>query len=143
MLNQLLTTEHKEIALKLILSFICSGLIGWEREKKNKSAGLRTCIFVSLATTIAMIFAMKCFENTQKVDLTRLASGCVQGLGFLGAGVILHQKDHVEGLTTAAIVWAISILGLIIGYGMYFLACLSTLLFVFTAYILPKMRCKN
>ena len=137
MIQELIKTEYFQITCKLVLSLVCCGLVGYEREVKHKSAGLRTCMSVGLATTLAMILTLQCAHDSDRVDLTRLASGCVQGLGFLGAGIILHKNDHVEGLTTAAVVWSVAILGLVIGYGLYFVAILFTILLMFTAHVIP------
>lgn len=118
------------LLIKLMLSSICGGIIGYERHKKNSNVGIRTYMTVCIGTTLVMIIAVKCFEDTNKSDITRLAAAAIQGVSFLGAGLIIHKDNRLEGLTTAAILWTTAIIGLAIGYGMYLEAILATMIFI-------------
>lgn len=115
------------IIIKLVLASICGGAIGFERENKNKNAGIRTYMTVCLSTTIVMIIAQRCFIDTRTGDLSRMAAAALQGIGFLGAGLIIQKDNKLMGITTAAILWATAVIGLAIGYGLYFLGVIGTL----------------
>ena len=100
---------------KVIIATICGMLIGWERELKNKTAGVRThvliCVGVTLFTTVPWII------NQTGVDPTRIIGQIITGIGFLGAGVIFKQDEKIYGVTSAAFIWFISAIGVIIGLG--------------------------
>lgn len=80
-----------KLILKLVLASICGGAIGFERENKNRNAGIRTYMTVCLSTTIVMIIAQKCFFDTKSGDISRMAAATLQGIGFLGAGLIFKK----------------------------------------------------
>lgn len=117
-----------EIILRLMLSTLFSGIIGWEREKEEKPAGLRTHILVSLGSTLFMMISAYAFPDNG--DPTRIAAQVVTGIGFIGAGTILRTGFTVKGLTTAASIWAVSGVGLAVGAGLY-LPALITTIFIF------------
>lgn len=119
-----------DLIIKLTLSSVCGGVIGFERHKKNSNVGIRTYMTVCIGTTLVMIIAIKCFYDTNRSDITRLAAAAIQGVSFLGAGLIIHKDNRLEGLTTAAILWTTAIIGLTIGYGMYIEAILATVILV-------------
>ena len=107
---------------RILLSTICGMLIGWEREKRLKSAGLRTHMLVALASALMMIISKYGFLDvvhlsSVQVDASRMASGVVQAIGFLGAGVIFVKRDKIIGVPTAAGRWATGGIGLAIGCG--------------------------
>ena len=115
--------------LKLVLAVLIGGAIGLERQKHHMAAGLRTHILVCLTSTALMSSTV--FQYGQQADpASRIAQGIIMGIGFLGAGTILSKHGHVLGLTTAASVWCVAALGIIIGMGEYFTAMLVTLLVV-------------
>jgi putative Mg2+ transporter-C (MgtC) family protein len=129
-----------EVILRLILAIIVGGLIGYEREYKNRPAGFRTHILVCLgATVISMIQLYSIQETTNmiiqypvlasalKADIGRLGAQVITGVGFLGAGTIMHDKGSVKGLTTAASLWVVACIGLAVGLGYYFLTVASTI----------------
>jgi putative Mg2+ transporter-C (MgtC) family protein len=129
-----------EVILRLILAIIVGGLIGYEREYKNRPAGFRTHILVCLgATVISMIQLYSIQETTNmiiqypvlasalKADIGRLGAQVITGVGFLGAGTIMHDKGSVKGLTTAASLWVVACIGLGVGLGYYFLTVASTI----------------
>jgi len=114
--------------IKLILSFIFSALLGIEREIRKKPAGLRTHILVGLGSTLFTILSYNAFPN----DPARVASYIVAGIGFIGAGAIIKEKDRVIGLTTASSLWLTSAVGMAIGLGYFLLAFIATLLGLLT-----------
>jgi putative Mg2+ transporter-C (MgtC) family protein len=121
---------------RLGLAVLLGGLIGLEREKRSRPAGLRTMIIVCLGATIIMIvsahvpmqFLRGPGEEVIRVDPARIAAGIVTGIGFLGAGVVLKLGDIVRGVTTAATIWFVAGLGIVIGQSHYVLAVTATIL---------------
>lgn len=108
-----------EDLLKILLAIAVGGVIGLEREFRDKAAGFRTLIFICVGSTLFTVFSSKLAGVN---DPTRIASGIVTGVGFLGAGVIMREGGRVIGLTTAAIIWLVAALGMGIGGGDYGLA---------------------
>lgn len=119
------------IISRLIIATILSAVIGFEREKMKKPAGLRTYMLVCLGSCLITIVSLSFGE-----DPARIASNIITGIGFLGAGVIIAQGANVIGVTTAASLWAISAIGLCVGVGEYLLAVVTTLLI----YIILKLK---
>lgn len=117
----------------LILRLFCAGLfggiIGLEREIRAKEAGLRTHFIVALGSALFMIISQYAFDGQQH-DAARVAAQVVSGIGFIGAGVIIFQKNAVRGVTTAAGLWVAAAIGLATGAGMYAVAIAATLLTV-------------
>lgn len=115
-----------ETAGKLLLSALLGGIIGWERERQHKPAGFRTVMLVSLASTIYVMSATFAAERSgETLDAVRAMSGIAQGIGFLGAGVILQSRAEVRWLTTAASLWAAAAIGYAVGVGIYEVAILA------------------
>lgn len=108
-----------EDILKILLAVAVGGLIGFERELRDKDAGFRTLIFICLGATLFTILSMTLGGNQ---DPSRIAAGIVTGVGFLGAGVIMRERGHVTGITTASTIWLTAALGMSIGAGRYALA---------------------
>jgi len=126
-----------EIIIKLILALAVGSLIGAEREFREKSAGLRTITLVCLGSTLFTIFSS--IFDPVRGDPSRVAASIVTGIGFLGAGVILREKKHVWGLTTAAIIWLVAALGMGIGIGQYFTVGLATAATLTILWGFPKL----
>jgi putative Mg2+ transporter-C (MgtC) family protein len=119
--------------VKVLLAVLVGGLIGLEREYRDKAAGFRTLMFICLGSALFTIFSVKLavFGDSRfggPGDATRIASNIVAGVGFLGAGVILRDGGRVTGITTAATVWLVAALGMGIGAGQHGLALAVTLL---------------
>ena len=118
---------------KVLVATLCGVMIGWEREKKNKTAGIRThvliCVGVALFSSIGFLI------DNHTVDPTRIIGQIVTGIGFLGGGVIFKVDDRVYGVTSAAFIWFISSLGVLIGVGYY----ITPLFFAFGLLILLKL----
>ncbi|MCK4941790.1 MgtC/SapB family protein [candidate division WOR-3 bacterium] len=115
--------DWKIIAIRLAISTLLGGLIGFEREIEHKPAGLRTIILVCLGSTIFMLIGFEL--GLASSELGRIIAGVVTGIGFLGAGAIIRARGEVYGLTTAATIWLASGLGLAIGAGYYILAIIA------------------
>lgn len=125
-----------EIAIKLLLALVVGGLIGAEREFREKSAGLRTITLVCLGSTLFTIFSG--LFDPVRGDPSRVAAAIVTGIGFLGAGVILRERKQVWGLTTAAIIWLVAALGMGIGIGQYQAVGLATAASLLVLWGFPK-----
>jgi len=115
-----LVHENHEL-FKLLLSVFLGGAIGLEREISDKAAGLRTNILICLGACLFMMVS-RGFTGLPVADPTRIAAQIVSGIGFLGAGAIMHEGDRVTGLTTAATIWVVAAIGMAIGGGWYSLA---------------------
>jgi putative Mg2+ transporter-C (MgtC) family protein len=112
-----------ELIQRLLLAATIGGLIGAERELRRKSAGFRTNIIIALGCAVFTICSSTLAPDTG--DPTRIAAQIVTGIGFLGAGTILRNRDGVHGLTTAATVWVNAALGMAAGGGQYRLAIIA------------------
>jgi len=114
------------LILRLLIAGLLGGLIGFEREVRAKEAGLRTHFIVALGSALFMLISQ--FAFTGRFDAARVAAQVVSGIGFIGAGVIIFQKNVVRGVTTAAGLWVAAAIGLACGAGMYAVAIAATLL---------------
>jgi putative Mg2+ transporter-C (MgtC) family protein len=119
-----LTLSWQQIAFRLALALVASFIIGLNRDEQGKSAGLRTTMLVCLAATLAMMQANILLPTSGKtsssfgvLDFERLPLGILSGIGFIGAGAILRRGRFVTGLTTAATLWVVTVLGLLFGAG--------------------------
>ncbi|MEZ6242409.1 MAG: MgtC/SapB family protein [Phycisphaerales bacterium] len=115
-----------EMLLRAALALLLGGMIGWDRERKEKAAGLRTMMLVSLGSAGVMMGGMELAASLSdasfRIDPTRVMSGVIGGIGFLGAGSIIQGGRRVHGLTTAASIWAAAGVGIAAGAGLYRLA---------------------
>ena len=109
---------------RVVLAMILGGILGWQRERRGKWAGLRTYALVSGGSALFTILSVVSFGS----DTARVAAQIVTGIGFLGAGTILHKENKVEGLTTAAGLWMVAAVGMATGLELYILASVSSLL---------------
>jgi putative Mg2+ transporter-C (MgtC) family protein len=135
------TLNWDESLLRLALAAILGGLIGVERELREREAGLRTHLLVALGSalfTIVGAYGFDAFLNTGasvvRADPTRIAAQIVTGIGFLGAGAIIRQGLSVRGLTTAATLWVVAAVGLAAGAGYYSVAVITTALVLIALY---------
>lgn len=111
-----------ELLLRLTLSCVLGGVIGYERQSRRKSAGLRTNILVCLGSCLIMVLSQEIYQHVEgltNADPARLAAQVVSGIGFLGAGTIMKEGLTVKGLTTAACLWVVAGVGLAVGAGFY------------------------
>jgi putative Mg2+ transporter-C (MgtC) family protein len=119
----------QEIAVRLLAAAVLSGLIGIEREIRQKPAGVRTNALIGLGSAVMTVAGVMIFAQfPQGSDAARIASIVVQGVGFLGAGAIIQSSGAVHGLTTAATMWVVAGIGIACGFGLYSLAILTALI---------------
>jgi putative Mg2+ transporter-C (MgtC) family protein len=136
-----------DIFVKLCLAAIAGGLVGLEREKHGRPAGLRTNLLVSVGACAMMIvseafyikYGMLDVESAVRFDPSRVAAQIVTGIGFIGAGVILKEGVSVRGLTTAASLWVVAGLGMAFGMGYFSLAAITTALVLVSLIFLKKL----
>lgn len=125
-----------EFVLRIALAVFCGGVIGYERERRLKKAGIRTHLIVALAAALMMVVSKYGFLDVAgvfpgvSVDASRVSAGVVSAIGFLGAGVIFVRKDTVNGVTTSAGLWATVGVGIAVGGGLYFTGMTATALIV-------------
>jgi putative Mg2+ transporter-C (MgtC) family protein len=135
-LTDFMNSIQGEMVLRLLLAAAFGGIVGMERGSGDRPAGFRTHILVCAGSALIMLVSMYGFEGFDKVpfeypknrDSARIAAQVVSGIGFLGAGTILHEGITVRGLTTAASLWMISAIGLATGAGMYLIGAAATLI---------------
>ena len=108
---------HWAGAILVLVSVLCGLMIGQERESKNKPAGLRTVTLICVGSTIFTLASILIAGGRAVADPARIAAQVVTGIGFLGAGAIIRDRGQVVGLTTAATIWAVSAIGVVIGAG--------------------------
>ena len=116
--------------LRLVLAVVLGGIIGVERELRDKPAGLRTMILICVGAAVFSIVS-EAFRPPLGESGTRIAAQIVTGIGFLGAGAILRERHYIFGLTTAASIWTVAAVGVAVGFGMYALAVFSTAAIMF------------
>ncbi len=128
-----------EVLMRLVLSCVMGGIIGYERQARHKSAGLRTNILVCLGSCLVMLLSQSLYQDVEgktNADPARLAAQVVSGIGFLGAGAIMKEGVTVTGLTTAACLWVVAGVGLAVGAGFYVGAGITTaLVFLICGYL--------
>lgn len=132
------------MALAIILCVALCGFIGYEREKRGRSAGLRTHLLVGVGSCIIMIISIYGFPGAQDGhrDVARLAAGVLAGVGFLGAGAIIHDNGSIKGLTTAGTIWLVMALGLACGSFNFILAIFSTIVVMIVLTTFRKIEAK-
>jgi putative Mg2+ transporter-C (MgtC) family protein len=126
-----------DLMLRLFVALVLGAIIGLERERQERAAGLRTVTMVSLGSCLFTIVGAFGFSNT---DPSRVAAQIVTGIGFLGAGTIFLRKDLVRGLTTAATIWATAAIGMAAGTAQYFEAVFATLLMLSVLMVLKPIE---
>jgi putative Mg2+ transporter-C (MgtC) family protein len=125
-----------EDIVKLFLAVAVGGVIGAEREFRDKSAGFRTLIFICFGSTLFTMFSHTFLEG----DPSRIAAQIVTGVGFLGAGAILRDRGRIVGLTTAAMIWLAAALGMGIGSGHYLVTIFGTAIILVVLWIFPLIE---
>lgn len=133
-------TQITKVVLRLITASILGGLLGYEREMKGKSAGIRTHMLVALGSAIFIIVPQQAGVSPEEVS--RVLQGLIAGVGFLGAGAIMigQQKENETGLTTAASIWITAAIGVTVGMGFEATAVLSTLMTLAILALVPRYR---
>ena len=139
-----------EHLIRLTLAVICGGLIGLEREIRGRQAGFRTNLLVCVGSAMVMLVSLS-FATVDwpspgtngvqlSVDPGRIAYGVMGGIGFLGAGTIIHNKGSIRGLTTAAAMWCVAALGLGAGLGLYVTTLLATVIVLVALWLLNYLE---
>ncbi len=123
--------------IKLLVAVLIGGLIGAEREFRDKAAGFRTIIFICVGATLFTMYSLKIGGSE---DPVRIAASIVSGVGFLGAGAIMRGEGRVMGLTTAATIWLAAALGVGIGGGHYLLSCAAGLVVLAVLWFFPTVE---
>jgi putative Mg2+ transporter-C (MgtC) family protein len=131
-------TLFMQDSLSLCIALIFGAIIGIERELSDKAAGLRTNILICVGACLFMIVS-KNFTGVVDADPTRIAAQIVTGIGFIGAGAIMHQGEQVSGLTTAATIWVVAAIGMAVGVRDYSIGGVTTALTLLVQVIFPRL----
>lgn len=136
---------HLELLLRLVVAGVLGAVVGLERKSRFKEAGLRTHFIVALGSALVMLVSKYGFNDLLNdphtvLDPSRIAAQVVSGIGFLGAGAIIVQRQSVRGLTTAAGLWAVSGIGLCVGAGMYWEGIGATVFVLIALELLDKSQ---
>lgn len=131
--------EVTRTVLRLLMAALLGGVLGWERERKGKAAGVRTHMLVALGAALFVLVPKQ--MGVGDADITRVVQGLVAGIGFLGAGTIIKGDDeeNVRGLTTAAGIWLTAAIGVAAGLGREATAVLTALLALAILWVLPRL----
>ena len=132
------TIDLLTVSVRLVIALLCGGIIGIERERKQRPAGFRThiliCIGAAMTTLTSQYIA---FDLKASTDLARLGAQVIAGIGFIGAGtIIVTKRKNVKGLTTAAGIWVSAAIGMVVGAGLYSLAVIATVCVLFVLSLL-------
>lgn len=125
------------IGLQLLLAAFLSMIVGWERERKHREAGLRTHMLIGAGSCLFTALSIYGFPGG---DPGRVASQILPGLGFLGAGAILKEGANVQGLTTAASMWVTAAVGMAVGTGAWFLAICASIIVWFVLAVVQRIK---
>ncbi|MFK4785954.1 MgtC/SapB family protein [Fusobacterium sp. MFO224] len=144
-----------DIVLRIFISVIVGASIGYEREIKNRPAGLRTHVLVCIGACVVSLIQEELRKNSLQLamiypninslftsDLGRYGAQVISGVGFLGAGAIMKEKRKIMGLTTAATLWVTACIGISVGWGMYFISIISTFLVIIILATFKKLKNK-
>ena len=129
---------HLWMLIRLLMAVLLGSLVGYERERQGKPAGLRTHAMVALGAALFTVVSVYGFGPT--ADTSRLAAMIVSGIGFLGAGAILHERGGVQGLTTAASLWVTAAIGIAVGVGMVLMSLATAALVFAVLRFAPTVR---
>lgn len=127
------------MALRLLLAAVLGGVIGFQRERTGKPAGLRTHMLICIGSALFTLVSVYAFSGV--VDPSRVAAGVVTGIGFIGAGAIIFRTadGYIAGLTTAATIWVAAGIGVAVGSGLYIAAVVTTVIVLMVLFI-PHIR---
>ena len=138
-----------ELILRILASGLCGAIVGYERSKRLKEAGVRTHCVVAMAAALIMVVSKYGFADVigsgfiTGVDGARLGAQVISGVGFLGAGVIFKNGNVVRGITTAAGIWATAAIGLTLGSGLYIIGITTTVVIMLVQFIMHKFPVGN
>jgi putative Mg2+ transporter-C (MgtC) family protein len=147
MLNPEAALDLKTVALRLAFAMAAGLLLGLERESHGRAAGLKTTVLACVASCLALIVSDNFYRESANAaggmfrpDRARLAAGVLTGIGFLGAGAIIRQGTLVRGVTTAAVLWFITILGIAFGTGHLAVGVMGTAIAAFALFAMPRFE---
>ncbi len=139
-----------DVTLRLLAAIAAGAIVGWERETHGRPAGFRTTILACTAAALAMIISDALYATSShelaniggnwRPDPGRLGAGILTGMGFLGAGTIMRQEKFVKGVTTAATLWFVTVLGLAFGAGLFVVGALGLAAAILTLVLLPMIE---
>ena len=138
-----LFTEFNEISvsIRLLLALLLGGLIGVERSRHGRAAGMRTHVMVCVGACMTALVGLHLLSLNPNEDASRIAAQVISGIGFLGVGTIMiRNQSVVTGLTTAAGVWCTATIGIALGYGFYLAALIATVITIITATLLTRLE---
>lgn len=133
--------QQLEYLIPILVAAFLGAVIGFERKKRSKEAGIRTHALVCMGSALMMVISKYAFSDSGDFDAARVAAQIVTGIGFLGAGTIVFKNRSIHGLTTAAGIWTAAGVGMASGGGLYVLAAGATVLVVFIQFVL-HIDCK-
>lgn len=137
----LLDFNALSVAVRLILALLLGGLIGTERGRHGRAAGMRTHVLVCIGSCMTALVGIYIQSINPNADIARIAAQVISGIGFLGAGTIMIRNQSViTGLTTAAGVWCTATIGIALGYGFYLAALIATVITIVTATLLTRLE---
>lgn len=145
-IEQIFTKDFTTMVIRILIALVLSGIIGFEREVKRHFAGFRTHILVGVGACLMMLLSLFGFEvfietyDNVRFDPARIPSYVISGIGFLGAGTIIVYGGTIRGLTTAASIWAVAGIGLVVGAGMYAAAVFTTLVILISLVFLNNFE---
>jgi putative Mg2+ transporter-C (MgtC) family protein len=125
---------------QMLTATLCGGIVGYGREKRHKPAGFRTLILICVGCTLYSSIGFYISEKMPNIDPTRIIGQIATGIGFLGAGAIVKSDQKVTGVTTAAFIWAMSGISILIGSNMYLIPVTVTLFLVFITWLFEKFE---
>ncbi|MDP3544268.1 MAG: MgtC/SapB family protein [Elusimicrobiota bacterium] len=131
-------TPYAQDLLSLTVALALGAFIGLERELSDKAAGLRTNILICVGSCLFAILS-RLLADSIGTDVTRIAAQIVSGIGFLGAGAIMREGEHVTGLTTAATIWVVAAIGVTVGFGYYSLAAAAAVMTLVVQGVFPHL----
>ena len=131
---------HLWMLIRLVMAVLLGSVVGYERERQGKPAGLRTHAMVALGAALFTVVSLYGFGES--ADTSRVAAMIVSGIGFLGAGAILHERGGVQGLTTAASLWVTAAIGIAVGVGMMLMSLATAALVFAVLRFAPNVRAR-
>lgn len=138
-----LLTDFNELSviIRLVLALLLGGIIGVERSRHGRAAGMRTHVLVCVGACMTALVGLHLMSVDANADASRIAAQVISGIGFLGVGTIMiRNQSVVTGLTTAAGVWCTATIGIALGYGFYLAALVATVITIITATLLTRLE---
>lgn len=139
--EMLLAFNPLSVSVRLVLALLMGGIIGMERGRHGRAAGMRTHVLVCVGACMTALVGLHLLQINPNENASRIAAQVISGIGFLGAGTIMiRNQSIVTGLTTAAGVWCTATIGIALGYGFYLAALIATVITIVTATLLTRLE---